>query len=65
MSRAEGAAKATAIRQERVKGKIQTAINVLRMYGVKITAKAIAEEAKVSEPTAQKYLKELKAQGAV
>lgn len=65
MSRTEGAKKATAIRQERVKGKIQTAINVLRLYGVKITAKAIAEEAKVSEPTAQKYLKELKEQGAI
>jgi len=65
MSKTEGAAKATKIRQERVKGKIQTAINVLRLYGAKITAEAVAKEAKIARGTAQKYLKELKEQGAI
>lgn len=65
MSRTEGAKKATAIRQERTKAKIQGAINVLRLYGAKITAEAVAKEAKIARGTAQKYLKELKEQGAI
>lgn len=65
MSRADAAAKATKARQERTKAKIQGAINVLRLYGKKITAKAVAEEAGIDPKTAQKYLKELKEQGAI
>lgn len=66
MSRTEGAAKARAILQEKTKGKIQTAINILRLYGdKKITAKAVAEEAGVDIKTAQKYVKQLKEQGVI
>lgn len=65
MSRADAAAKATKVRQERTKAKIQGAINILRLYGKKITAKAVAEEAGISEPTAQKYVKQLKEEGAI
>lgn len=65
MSRIEGAAKATAIRQARVKAKIQGAINVLRLYGTKITVRAVAEEACIGTATAQKYLKEIKASGGL
>jgi len=65
MSRVQGAAKATAIRQAKVKGKIQTAINVLKLYGSKITVRALAEEAGISTATAQKYLKEIKASGGL
>lgn len=61
MTRSESAAKATKIRETRVKGKIQTALNVLNMYSdKKITVRAIAEEAGVSTTTAQKYLKQIK-----
>lgn len=65
MSRADAAAKATAARQERAKAKIQGAINILRLYGKKITAKAVAEEAGVNLKTAQKYVKQLKEEGAI
>ncbi|MBD3843421.1 MAG: hypothetical protein IE909_16375, partial [Campylobacterales bacterium] len=56
MNRAEAAAKATAVRQERTKAKIQGAINVLILLNKKITAEAVAKEAKVARATAQKYL---------
>lgn len=65
MTRSEAAAKATKTRQERVKASIQGAINILRLYDKKITASAIAEEAKISLKTAQKYFKEMKASGAI
>ena len=65
MSRSDAAAKATAARQERTKAKIQGAINVLRLYGKKITAKAVAEEAGINLKTAQKYVKQLKEEGAI
>lgn len=65
MSRADAAAKATAARQERTKAKIQGAINVLRLYGKKITAEAVAEEAGIARGTAQKYIKQLKEDGAI
>lgn len=65
MSRADAAAKATKARQERTKAKINGAINVLRLYGKKITAEAVAEEAKIARGTAQKYIKQLKAEGAI
>lgn len=65
MSRADAAAKATKVRQERTKAKIQGAINVLRLYGKKITAEAVAEEAKIARGTAQKYIKLLKEEGAI
>jgi len=61
MTRSESAAKATKIRETRVKGKIQTALNVLQMYSdKKITVRAIAEEAGISTTTAAKYLKQIK-----
>ncbi len=63
MGRVEGIAKARAIRTKRIKSKIQTAINVLKMYGTKITVRAVSEEAGVSTTTAQKYLKSIKPSG--
>lgn len=65
MSRIEGMAKARAIKSERVKAKIQGAINVLKLYGTKITVRAVAEEAGIGTATAQKYLKEIKASGGL
>jgi hypothetical protein len=65
MSRIEGAAKATAIRQARIKASIQGAINVLKLYGTKITVRSLAEEAGISKSTAQKYLNEIKASGGL
>jgi hypothetical protein len=65
MRRAEAAAKATKVRQERIKAKIQAAINVLRLYGKKITAEAVTKEAGIARGTAQKYIKQLKEDGAI
>lgn len=65
MSRIEGMAKARAIKSERVRAKIQGAINVLRLYGAKITVRSVAEEAGIGTATAQKYLKEIKASGGL
>lgn len=65
MTRSEAMAKAREVKSERAKAKIQGAINILRLYGKKITAKAIAEEAGIAEKTAQKYLKQLKEEGAI
>lgn len=65
MTRSEAATKATAVKQERTKAKIQGAINVLRLYGKKITAEAVAEEAKIARGTAQKYVKQLKEEGVI
>lgn len=65
MTRTEAMGKARAVKTERVKAKIQGAINILRLYGTKITAKAVAEEAQIALGTAQKYVKELKISGAV
>lgn len=60
MSRADGIAKARAIKTQRVKDKIQGAINVLRLYGTKITVRAVADEAGVSKNSVQKYLSQPK-----
>ncbi len=65
MSRVKGMAKARAIKSERVKAKIQGAINVLKLYGIKITVRSVAEEAGIGTATAQKYLKEIKASGGL
>ena len=54
----ESAHRATQIRQERVKEKIQNAINLLKMEGKEITAYRVAKEAGVSYNTARKYLSE-------
>lgn len=55
MTRAEAVAKARVIKTKRAKAKIQSAINVLNLYGTKLTVRAIAEEAGVSKNTVQKY----------
>jgi len=65
MSRIEGAAKARAKLQIQTRGKILTAINILSLYGTKITVRSLAEEAGISTSTAQKYLKEIKASGGL
>jgi len=52
----ESAHRATKIRQERVKRKIQDAINILRLEGKEITPYAVAKTAGVSYNTAKKYL---------
>jgi len=51
---------ATKIRQERVKRKIQDAINLLRLKGEKITAYKVAKTASISYNTAKKYLNKTK-----
>lgn len=55
MNRSEAIKKARSIKTQRVKDKIQGAINVLNLYGTKLTVRAIAEEAGVSKTTVQKY----------
>jgi len=55
-SRAQAIVKARAVKTERVKKKIQNAINILTLYGKKISVRAIAEEAGVSKTTVQKYV---------
>lgn len=65
MTRSEAMEKAREVKTERVKAQIQGAINILRLYGKKITAKAVAEEAGIALGTAQKYVKQLKASGAI
>lgn len=63
MTRSEAMAKAREVKSERVKSKIQGAINILRLYGKKITADAVAQEAGISRSTSQKYIKQLKFSG--
>lgn len=65
MTRTEAAAVATQTRVERVKGRIEAAVNLLQMQGEKISVRKLAEAAQVSTRTAMKYLRELRAQGIV
>ena len=65
MTRQEAAAVATRTRMERVKGRIESAVNLLMMQGEKITVRSVAEAAQVSTRTAMKYLRKLRAQGVV
>lgn len=53
----EAMEKARAIKTQRTKDKIISAINVLKLYGKKETIRAIAEESGVSKTTVQKYIK--------
>lgn len=63
MTKAQSMAKARAIKTQRVKDKIQSAINVLTLYGdVKITIRAISSESGVSKTTVQKYISAKKEQ---
>lgn len=59
-TRVEAMAKARAIKTQRVKDKIQSAINILNLYGAKITIRAISSESGVSTSTVQKYLSTMK-----
>jgi len=52
----EAAHRATQVRQERVKRKIENAVNLLRLEGKKITPYAVSKVAGVSYNTAKKYL---------
>ena len=52
----KSAHRATAIRQQRAKEKIQNAINLLKLEGKEITPYRIAKTAGVSYNTARKYL---------
>jgi len=54
----ESAHRATAIRQQRAKEKIQNAINLLKLEGKEITAYSVAKTAGVSYNTARKYLEQ-------
>jgi len=58
MTKQESMTKARAIRTLRAKNSIQSAINMLKLYDTKITVRAIANEAKISITTVQKYLKD-------
>ncbi len=58
MTKPEMMKRARAIRTQRTKDKIQSAVNILRLYGDrKITVRAISEESGVSKTTVQKYYK--------
>lgn len=59
-TRVEAMAKARAVKTEKVKHKIQGAINILNLYGVKITVRAVASESGVATSTVQKYLPAMK-----
>lgn len=59
-TRKEAIKKARTIKTERVKNKIQSAVNILNLYGTKITVRAVAEESGVSTSTVQKYLSAMK-----
>ena len=52
----ESAKRASKIKTDRAKEKIQNAINLLRLQGDEITAYKVAKTAKVSYNTAKKYL---------
>lgn len=59
-TRVEAMEKARRIKTEKVKGKIQTAINILNLYGAKITVRAVSSESGVATSTVQKYLSTMK-----
>jgi DNA-directed RNA polymerase specialized sigma subunit len=54
-TRTEGIQKARLARTKQVKKKIETAVNILRMYGKEPTIRSIAEEAGVSKDSVLKY----------
>lgn len=43
----------------KTRAKVETAINILRMYGKKINSNSISKESGVSRITATKYLKKM------
>jgi len=51
-------AKATAVREDKAKRKIESALNMMRLLGVKINKSQLAEKAKVSRVTLNKYWKD-------
>lgn len=53
--KSKATAKATKTRQDMAKKKIETAVNMMRMFNQKITIYSVAKEAKVSYNTASKY----------
>jgi len=57
-AKTEAAHKATQIRQQRTKEKIQNAINLLKQENKDITAYSVAKTAGVSYNTARKYLEQ-------
>lgn len=59
-TREEAIKKARAIKTKRVQNNIQSAINILTLYGAKITVRSVAKESGVSTSTIQKYLKTMK-----
>lgn len=59
MGSEKGAEKARKIREQKIKEKIQGAINVLRLYGDRISVRSVAKQAEVSTTTAAKYLKNI------
>ena len=65
MTRQEAAAIAAQTKAERAKRRIDTAINLLNLEGRKVTVRAVAEVAQVATATAAKYLRQLRAEGAV
>jgi beta-phosphoglucomutase-like phosphatase (HAD superfamily) len=55
IAKQNAAKKATKIRQERVKEKIQNAVNLLNLQGRKINVNSVSKEAGISYNTAKKY----------
>lgn len=55
VKKSKATVKATKVRQEQAKIKIETAVNLMRMFNKRITVYAVAKEAEVSYNTANKY----------
>ena len=65
MTRQEASEHANAVKTQRVKTKINMGINLLKMQGIKITVRSLAEVADVSRSSTTKYLKQMRENGEV
>ena len=65
MTRQEAVKIARKALQDDRKSRVERGLMILQMEGRKVTVRALAEAAHVATNTAAKYLRELRAQGAV
>jgi hypothetical protein len=65
MTRKEATKVATQTKVAKAKGKFETAVNILKAKGERISCRSVAKIAQISTNTAAKYLRELRAQGAI
>jgi len=59
VTRTEASRKATRVRMQRARRKVQDAVNIFMLYNRKVTVLGISKEAGVDRATAKKYLLEL------